>query len=197
MTLPLRPLLLSVPLCLFVGCSDDVDEATSDTDAQTTADDDDVEGSTSDDGATGRTTGESDEPTASGRIAGTFVFVDGSEVVFDEPAIRRTQEILGQVQHTCEASVSTDGFALGVVWFEDVAVGTFDVSLTDGPFVTAGWPLLDGSGSRGTAPNMGSITVTQAGDTIEGTASVSLMPDPADPDERVEALRDITFSCPE
>ncbi len=136
---------------------------------------------------------------ASGRIEGTFVFVDGTEVDFDRPAIFRTQEILGTTQSFCEATDSEARLSLAVVWPTGTTAGPYALSLGDGPYLIAAWPHAEGSGVRATSPQEGNIMFTElgdaSGDLIRGSADATLMPDPRDPDERVQEIVDVRFSC--
>lgn len=186
MTAAPHRLLIASALVLALGCGDDTMSDASG-------------GSTSSDQATSAGDPSGDPSKASGRISATFVFIDGTEIEFDAPAVFRSNTIVDTVQLSCDASDPESGLSLGVTWREETTAGSHMGSLTDGPFLVAAWPQIDGTGTQATAPGESTIVFdqvgTMTGDMVEGTAEATLMPDPSEPNERLQALVDVAFSC--
>lgn len=134
-----------------------------------------------------------------GEIRGTFVFLDGTETDFERGATYAVYDNSERMQFSCEAQDPETRLTLGLTWFGGTTVGTHEISLLDGPFLIAGWPSADGTGYRATAPGSGEVTFDsvgdEPGDVISGSATAVLMPEADDPDDLVEQIVEIEFSC--
>lgn len=133
-----------------------------------------------------------DAATAESTIRGTFVWVDGSEETLEFDAAYELLELSSSSRHSCGGD--GDGYSLGVSWVEGSQPGTYDLQDLSGPQLLVAWPTEDGS-IRATYGTQGELTFTRLSDEVEGTASVTFSPDPSDPNDRAQTLKDVAFRC--
>ncbi len=149
-------------------------------------------GTEPDDGRTGRT----------GEVVATFHFVDGSLQQLRAPSVLRMFTSFDNDWMSCDGSDLAAGVGLAMQWPASVATaGTYALQgwLSGGPTVMLTWETPDGGG-RTTWASEGSLVfgTLDIGNiiTVDGQATVQLdAPDIADPDDIVEAVEDISFSC--